>query len=260
MIISTLTVLFLNFRLDLESTMQEAFIMNKKQNSILIKGLVPVILIALYFAVPQVRETINQWTMVFKKLSVDDVRNYILSFGVLAPVTSFFLMVFQSVAAPLPAFLITFANAAIFGWVWGAVLSWSSAMAGAVLCFYIAKIYGRGTVEKLTSKFALESVDLFFEKYGSQAILIARLLPFMSFDIVSYAAGLTSMSFWSFFWATGLGQLPATIIYSYIGGMLTGSARMVVAGLLTLFALTAVIFLVKKMWNDKEKKSNKKAA
>lgn len=41
---------------------------------------------------------------------------YIRSFGAYAMVFSFFLMVFSSVAAPLPAFLITLSNAAIFGW------------------------------------------------------------------------------------------------------------------------------------------------
>lgn len=104
-------------------------------------------------------------------------------------------MILQSVAALLPAFVITFANAAIFGWINGAILSWISSMAGAILCFYIAKFLGRDTVEKLTSKFALKSVDKFFDTYGKYTILIARLLPFVSFDLISYAAGLTSMNF-----------------------------------------------------------------
>ncbi len=70
---------------------------------------------------------------------------------------------------------------------------------------------------------------------------------------MSYGAGLTSMSFWSFFWATGVGQLPATIIYSYVGGMLTGTAKTFVMGLLILFALSALIILFKQIWNEKEK-------
>ncbi len=60
----------------------------------------------------------------------------------------------------------------------------------------------------------MDSIDEFFDKYGKYTILVCRLLPFMSFDIVSYAAGLTSMKFMPFFIATGLGQLPATIVYS----------------------------------------------
>ena len=184
-------------------------------------------------------------------LDIESVKEYILSFGILAPVISFCLMLLQSVAAPLPAFLITFANAAIFGWVYGAILSWTSAMAGATLCFYIARFLGRDAVFKLTSKFALDSVDNFFDKFGKHTILIARLLPFMSFDLVSYAAGLTSMGFVSFMVATGIGQLPATIVYSYVGGMLTGSTKIMITGIFILFALSILVYMLKTMYNQK---------
>ncbi|QJA10270.1 TVP38/TMEM64 family protein [Romboutsia sp. CE17] len=188
-------------------------------------------------------------------LDMEGLKEYILSFGMWAPIISFLLMILQSVAAPLPAFVITFANAALFGWIKGAILSWSSAMVGAALCFYIAKFLGRNTVENLTSKFALDNIDDFFEKYGKHTILIARLLPFMSFDLVSYAAGLTSMNFTSFFIATGLGQLPATIVYSYVGGMLTGGAKLMVTGLFTLFALSILAYVIKMIWNEKNNKN-----
>ncbi|MBZ9623017.1 TVP38/TMEM64 family protein [Clostridium sp. FP2] len=196
---------------------------------------------------------VKEMIFMLSMINVDAIKGYILSFGVWAPVISFILMILQSVIAPLPAFIITFANAGLFGWVNGALLSWSSAMVGAILCFFIARLLGRDIVEKLTSKFALKSIDNFFERHGKYAILIARLLPFISFDIVSYAAGLTSMSFWSFFIATGIGQLPATIIYSYVGGMLAGGTKMMVFGLLTLFAVSILMLLIKKIYKEKNK-------
>ncbi len=73
---------------------------------------------------------------------------------------------------------------------------------------------GREVVEKLTGKTVLDSMDGFFTRYGNHTILVCRLLPFVPFDPISYAAGLTSIRFRSFFIATGLGQLPATIVYS----------------------------------------------
>lgn len=228
----------------------------KKANGILIKLMAVLALAGLYLFIPAIHVNVNQAIFILKNVDVDLARGYILGFGIWAPIASFMLMILQSIAAPLPAFIITFANAGLFGWVKGAILSWSSAMAGAALCFYIARFFGRGVVEKLTSKYALESIDDFFDQYGNYAILIARLLPFVSFDIVSYAAGLTSMSFWSFFIATGIGQLPATIVYSYIGGMLTGTTRTVVMGLLLLFALSTLIMLFKKVWTDRSKKKS----
>ena len=214
-------------------------------------------MVAAYFFVPGIHSTVLKIFKMFASGDFTVVKEFVASYGAYAAVISFVLMIFQSVAAPLPAFLLTFANANLFGWWQGALLSWSSAMAGAAVCFFIARILGRDVAEKLTSKAGLEQIDTFFEKYGKNTILICRLLPFVSFDIVSYAAGLTSMSFVSFFVATGVGQLPATIVYSYVGGMLTGGAKTFVTALMILFALSAFIFMLKKIYTDKQ--SAKKA-
>ena len=218
--------------------------------------LIIVICVLSYFFIPIVNSNINAIFKMFATGDFNVVKEFVASYGHYAMAVSFMLMVFQSIAAPLPAFLITFANANLFGWKAGALLSWSSAMAGAAVCFYIARILGRDFVEKLTSKTGFKQIDDFFAKYGRQSILIARLLPFISFDIVSYAAGLTSMNFLSFFIATGIGQLPATIVYSYVGGMLTGGAKLFVTGLLILFALSALIILLRQIYKSKKDKTN----
>lgn len=230
--------------------------MEKKQSKPIGKLILIVLLllaVCSYFFIPPVKNTMGS---IFKMFATGDftvVRQFVESYGHYAMIVSFLLMVLQSVIAPLPAFLITFANANLFGWWRGAVLSWSSAMAGAALCFIIARILGRDIVEKLTSKAGLTQIDRFFEKYGRQSILIARLLPFMSFDIVSYAAGLTSMKFLPFFVATGIGQLPATLVYSYVGGMLTGGAKLLVTGLLILFALSVLVVLIRQIYTASQK-------
>lgn len=218
--------------------------------------LIGLILIAIfiYMFVPSVNRGLNTIMKMFATGDFEVVKAFVASYGIYAAIVSFLLMVLQSIVAPLPAFLITFANANLFGWWKGAILSWSSAMVGAGLCFCIARILGRDVVEKLTSKSGLKNIDDFFEKHGKMSILIARLLPFISFDIVSYAAGLTSMSFLSFFVATGIGQLPATIVYSIVGGMLTGGARIMVTGLLILFGLSFLILLIRQVYVEKQKK------
>lgn len=212
------------------------------------------LLIILYFVWQPYKNILDRIFKMFASGNFNAVKEFVASYGAYAAAISFALMVLQSVLAPLPAFLITFANANLFGWWKGAILSWSSAMAGAALCFYIARILGRDIAEKFTGKTNLVEIDKFFEKYGKNTILILRLLPFISFDLVSYAAGLTAMDFKSFFIATGIGQLPATLIYSYVGGMLTGGAKYMVMAIFILFALSAIIFLLRKMYYDKQKK------
>lgn len=227
-------------------------ITKNNRNRIILLAIV-LICVLIYLFVPSVKQNINSAVSTLTKLDLDGVIEYIRGFGVYAAIISFLLMILQSIISPIPAFFITLANAAIFGWVKGAILSWSSAMVGAAMCFYIARIMGRDVVEKIATKTAVESIDVFFKKYGKHTILVCRLLPFVSFDAVSYAAGLTSMGFWGFFLATGIGQLPATIIYSYLG-QLSGSAKTVFIALLCLFALSVIVFVVKKVYNDKQAK------
>jgi uncharacterized membrane protein YdjX (TVP38/TMEM64 family) len=205
------------------------------------------------FLVPAARSFLGKAFSVLASLDIEALKEYIRSFGPQAVAVSFALMVLQSLAAPLPAFLITFANAALFGWIWGGLLSWTSSMAGAALCFGIARLYGRAVVEKFTGAAAIRATDRFFEKYGTNSVLIARLLPFMPFDIVSYAAGLTPMRFWPFFLATGIGQLPATVVYSWSGAMLSGGLKAFLYGLIALFTLAALSWSLKKWFTERSR-------
>ena len=62
------------------------------------------------------------------------------------------------------------------------------------------------------------------------------------------------MHFLPFFIATGVGQLPATIVYSYVGGMLTGGARYLMTGLLCLFSIVLLIGIFKQLYHDRQEK------
>ena len=234
--------------------------MKKKTNLIrLILLLVIALVLVIYLAVPAVNSSVNQAMAVLGSANLDAVAAYIRSFGAYAMVFSFVLMVFSSLIAPLPAFMITLSNAAIFGWWQGAILSWSSAMVGAALCFLLSRGLGRDVVEKFAGKGALAGVEGYFKKYGTKTILVCRLLPFVSFDAVSYFAGLTPIKFLPFFIATGLGQTPATIVYSYVGGMLTGGAKALMIGLLCLFSLVILAGIIKQIYTEHQAKKAAKA-
>lgn len=221
-------------------------------------GLIILLLMALmaWVWIPAVSDFLRQSLAAFATVDQHALENFIRSWGTQAAVVSFFLMILQAIIAPLPAFLITFANASLFGAFWGGVLSWTSAMAGATLCFFIARILGRSAVEKLTGKTVLKNMDAFFERYGKHTILVCRLLPFVPFDPISYAAGLTSIRFRHFFLATGIGQLPATIVYSWAGSLLTGGAFWFITGLFVLFALTVVIPVARSLYLERQRKQS----
>ena len=171
----------------------------------------------LYFFVPAVSENINRSLAILSMGDVQALKAYILSFGIWAPVASGVLMVLQAIIAPLPAFLITLANGTLFGVFWGGLLSWSTALAAALICFFIGQGLGRPVVERLVGQAGIQLADRFFRNYGKYAVFIARLIPIVPFDPISYGAGLTRMSVLDFTVATGLGMIPAVLVYSWLG-------------------------------------------
>lgn len=217
-------------------------------------GILAAIILAVVL-IPSWRKAAGNVFRMLAEADLEEVKTYIRSFGGLAVVISIALMVLQSIAAPIPAFVITLANAGIFGWLEGAAISWAGAMLGAAICFGLARFFGRSVVEKLTGKGVLESVDSFLMKHGGKSIFIARLLPFVPFDPISYAAGLTGMKPLSFLAATGLGQLPATLVYSYTGStMLSGSLQYFFYGLCSLMALGGLSMILRSVYVKRQNK------
>jgi uncharacterized membrane protein YdjX (TVP38/TMEM64 family) len=71
------------------------------------------------------------------------------------------------------------------------------------------------------------------------AVFASRLLPFISFDLVSYAAGLTPLTLWRFAVATLAGIIPASFLLAHFGGeMASADAYRIMLAVLALGAIT----------------------
>jgi len=148
--------------------------------------------------------------------NIDRLKSFILSYGFWAPLISAFLMIAQSVVLFLPAFPIFVVNALAFGLVWGMLLSWSSAVLGSITCFGIAKILGRPFVQRLVNRVHLETADTALRRYEKYIILFFGFVPVISFDVISYAAGLTLLTLWEFIPLVCIAQIPSALFYSLL--------------------------------------------
>ena len=182
------------------------------------------------------RGEVGEATGILASGDVGGLGEYILSYGAWAPVASTLLMVLQSLAAPLPSFVVTFANGLAFGTFWGWVLSLFGHTLAAGTCFWISRTLGRVPVEVVVGRAGLESADRWFARWGLYAVVVARLVPGISFDVISYAAGITHMRFRRFLGATVLGVFPQTLVYSYLGHRAPEHVR--------LFLLSSVVVIV----------------
>ena len=79
----------------------------KKKNDGIKKGTLIIVLlvcIAAYLWVPEIHKTMNRIFKMFASGDFTVVRDFVASYGGYAALISFLLMIFQSIAAPLPAF------------------------------------------------------------------------------------------------------------------------------------------------------------
>ncbi len=136
--------------------------------------------------------------------------------GALGPLLIIGLMILAIVFNPLPSAPIALAAGALYGHTLGTVYVVVGAELGAILAFLIARTAGYDLARRFIGK-----PDMFI-RLGSQnsmtlVFFVSRLIPFMSFDLVSYGAGLTPLKLWRFAAATLLGLLPMSFALAHFG-------------------------------------------
>lgn len=137
--------------------------------------------------------------------------------GLWGPVLIISLMIVAVVASPIPSAPIALAAGAAYGHIWGTVQIVIGAELGALIAFGLARVLGHDVLRRVFGT----SVDAGL--LGSQAALTAtvfasRLMPFVSFDMISYAAGLSRLHAWRFALATLAGVIPASFLLAHFGG------------------------------------------
>jgi uncharacterized membrane protein YdjX (TVP38/TMEM64 family) len=202
-----------------------------------------------YALLPELREEVNHTFRLLMRADIAPLRDYLLSFGVWAPLLSALLQLITSIFAPLPSFVLTFANAFVFGFWWGMLLTFTTALLASAVCFGVSRTLGRPVVERLATRRALMATDAFFNRHGSYAVVIARLIPFINPDVISYAAGLTPLRWRVFLVSIGVGSLPSTVLYSYLGAQGVTSVGWLLIPLVGLGVLTLVVALLRPRKN-----------
>ena len=168
-----------------------------------------------------------------------------------APLIYMAVMAATAVIIPIPGPPLYVVAGALFGSVIGTVYAVVGSLAGAVIAFIIARFLGRGFVESMVGKQVVICCEC-SEGLLTKIIFFSRLLPLISFDVVSYGAGLTRMSLRSFSLATLLGSLPMTFIYHSFGSLITvSSTTALILGLVIVAILFALPYLADR-WDIKK--------
>jgi uncharacterized membrane protein YdjX (TVP38/TMEM64 family) len=118
---------------------------------------------------------------------------------------------------PFPAEILALCAGAVYGTLWGSVLIWVGAMIGASLSFALARWLGQPFVNVVLVPQHRARLDGWTAEQGTVALLVARFIPIIAFNLINYAAGLTRVGWGTFLWTTGVGILPLTVLMVWMG-------------------------------------------
>jgi uncharacterized membrane protein YdjX (TVP38/TMEM64 family) len=128
----------------------------------------------------------------------------------------------------------------------GTLYAVAGSVAGAIVAFAVARFLGREFIESLVGRQVVICCEC-SEGLLTKVVFFSRLLPLVSFDVVSYGAGLTRMRLRNFALATLLGSIPMTFVYHSFGSVLrVGAATAAFLGLAIVAVLFALPYLAER--------------
>lgn len=173
------------------------------------KNIIKIVLVVLFiflFSILQRR---------YSTITPEIVRNYILSFGIYGPL----LFLLASALRPLMFFPITvfyLASGLAFGAFWGGIIATAGAIISALVAHIVADKVGIGFFPmRWRSRICAVSERL--EKNVLRNVILIRFIPMVSFDLISYSAGLAKIRLRTFLFGSMIGIAPRVFAYTYVG-------------------------------------------
>jgi len=141
--------------------------------------------------------------------------SFIERIGLLGPLIVIAYTVISHVIAPVagsPGVVLGFT---VYGVYWGSLYLYIASLISAVINFWIARKFGRKWVIKLVGNKSMSEVDQFVNVTGTKVLILARVFGFSLFEFISYAAGLTKISFSKYIIVTALFSSIPNLIFIF---------------------------------------------
>jgi uncharacterized membrane protein YdjX (TVP38/TMEM64 family) len=168
-----------------------------------------------------------------------DVRAVLQEWGSLAPLVYTLAVVVEVIVAPIPGTLLYAPAGAVFGGLLGGTLSLIGNVFGAAICCVLGGAVGEHALAKRLDAGRLGRYRELLRQRGLWVVLLLRLNPFTSSDLVSYAAGMAGVPAWKVAAGTLVGMAPLCYAQAYFAerlfDLLPGPlAVLIVAGLIVI--------------------------
>ncbi len=143
---------------------------------------------------------------------IESTKSSISNYGALSPIVYIFIVSFAILIPPLPDVPFILAGGVSFPFFVGVISTIIAFFISATINFYIGRYFTEKVLKLLTTKNDRSQINSFSEYINTRSVLIFRSLPGVSFGLVSYASGISNLSYKKYLIAT---MIP-TVIYIFL--------------------------------------------
>jgi uncharacterized membrane protein YdjX (TVP38/TMEM64 family) len=127
----------------------------------------------------------------------------------------------------LPGSVLTAGAGFAYGPLWGTLLVSPVSVVAATLAFVLGRTVARGWIaRRIAGNARFAAIDEAIGQSGFKIVLLLRLSPLFPFNLLNYALGLTRVSLRDYVVASALGMLPGTLLYVYLGSLVTSASEL----------------------------------
>ena len=149
------------------------------------------------------------------QLSVQQLTGWVRQLGWLAPLVFIACYAIATVFF-LPGLLFTLAGGVLFGPLYGTLYNLVGATIGATLAFLTARYIAYDWVTQRTGN-RLQQLVKGVEEEGWRFVAFVRLVPFIPFNLLNYALGLTRLRLSHYIITSFIFMAPGGAAYTYLG-------------------------------------------
>ena len=210
----------------------------KMDNKNKIWGVIKVVLVVVVLVL------VFQWLM--PVLNSPEFKMFTQELGIFGPLVVISYVVVSHILAPLAGMPAVLLGASIFGVPQTIFYIYIAGLISGVINFWISRRFGRKWIIKLAGSKTMVQVDKFVEASGLKLLILSRIFGFALFEVVSYAAGLTKISFKKYFLITLVFSAIPSVIFAFLFkdiNLLTSSASLLWIGTIALTGLLFSLFI-----------------
>ena len=169
------------------------------------------------------------------------VRAFISSFGMGAPLVFMGIQVLQVIFAPIPGEATGFIGGYLFGTLKGFLYSSTALAIGSWINFSIGRFFGEHFVRRLIPADKFEKFDGLLKRQGIIVLFVLFVFPGFPKDYLCLILGLSTLPLKLFLLIAGVGRMPGTLLLSLQGEFLFEQNYIILAVAAGLCAIAAFL-------------------